>query len=340
VTAPPPEWWEPGAEEVGDDVFRIPLPLPGDGLRAVNVYALRTAGEVVLVDGGWAFADSLDHLESALRGIGHGLDAVTRVLVTHVHRDHYTQAAVLRSRTGALVGLGEGEQDNLAELHAALRQRRPTRSLEKLLRAGAAGLVPAEVTEGAELEEARWSAPDHWLGDREQVLAGNRRLTAVATPGHTAGHVVFHDEALAAVFSGDHVLPHITPSIGFEPSPVPFPLRDYLSSLRLMLELPDARLLPAHGPVAPSVHARVDELLAHHDQRLDDALAVVAAGASTGLEAASRLLWTRRGRSFAELDLFNQRLAVTETVAHLDVLVLQQRLSVVEVDGVVAVYTA
>jgi glyoxylase-like metal-dependent hydrolase (beta-lactamase superfamily II) len=324
---------------VGDGVFRIPLPLPGDGLRAVNVYALCTAGEVVLIDGGWAFAGSLDHLESALRGIGYGLDAVARVLVTHVHRDHYTQAVTLRDRTGAVVGLGEGEQDNVAEIHAALRQRRLTRSLEKLLRAGAAGLVPSELPAGTDLDEARWSAPDHWVGDREQIRAGSRRLTAVATPGHTAGHVVFHDEAQAVVFSGDHVLPHITPSIGFEPSPVPFPLRDYLDSLRLMRGLPDARLLPAHGPVAPSVHARVDELLAHHDQRLDDAHAVVVAGASTGLEAASRLLWTRRGRSFADLDPFNQRLAVTETVAHLDVLVLQQRLSVGEVDGGVAVYT-
>jgi glyoxylase-like metal-dependent hydrolase (beta-lactamase superfamily II) len=336
---PSREWSDPGAQEVGDGVFRIPLPLPNDGLRAVNVYALCSVDEVVLVDGGWAFADSLDHLESALRDIGYDVDSVSRVLVTHVHRDHYTQAVTLRGRTGAVVGLGEGERDNVAEIDAALRQRRLTRSLDKLFRAGAAKLHPTSLPEGTESDEGRWSPPDHWLGDREEVRAGSRRLTAVATPGHTAGHVVFHDQDQGVVFSGDHVLPHITPSIGFEPSPVPFPLRDYLDSLRVMRELPDARLLPAHGPVAPSVHARVDELLAHHDRRLDDTHAVVVSGASTGLEAASRLLWTRRGRSFADLDPFNQRLAVTETVAHLDVLALQGRLSVTEAEGGVARYT-
>ena len=76
----------------------------------------------------------------------------------------------------------------------------------------------------------------------------------VATPGHTRGHVVFVDAAAELLFAGDHVLPHITPSIGFEAVPGPLPLGDYMDSLRLVRELPDRRLLPAHGPVSPSVH--------------------------------------------------------------------------------------
>ncbi len=46
------------------------------------------------------------------------------------------------------------------------------------------------------------------------------------------------------------------------------------------------------------------------------------------------LLWTRRGRTFGELDLLSRCLAVTETMAHLDVLALVGRLSRSEVDGV------
>jgi glyoxylase-like metal-dependent hydrolase (beta-lactamase superfamily II) len=149
----------------------------------------------------------------------------------------------------------------------------------------------------------------------------------IATPGHTRGHVVFHDAAAGQLFAGDHVLPHITPSIGFEPLRTAFPLRDYLDSLRLMFQLPDARLLPAHGPVTESVHQRVTELLAHHEDRLAASATAVQAGAATGYEVARALGWTRRLRAFDDLDPFNQMLAVSETSAHLDVLVLQDRLS-------------
>ncbi|HEX6872077.1 MAG TPA: hypothetical protein VF163_13345, partial [Micromonosporaceae bacterium] len=78
---------------------------------------------------------------------------------------------------------------------------------------------------------------------------------------------------------------------------------------------------------------RVDELLHHHAQRLDHAYALVEPGASA-FDVAKRLTWTRRERLFGELDLSNQMLAVTETAAHLDLLVAQGRLRADEVDGV------
>jgi hypothetical protein len=53
---------------------------------------------------------------------------------------------------------------------------------------------------------------------------------------------------------------------------------------------------------------------------------VVAAGSGTAYETARTLTWTRRERSFEDLDLFNQMLATTETRAHLEVLVAQGRL--------------
>jgi len=45
-------WTEAGAFPVAEGVHRIPLPLPNDGLRAVNVYVLETADGLVAVDGG------------------------------------------------------------------------------------------------------------------------------------------------------------------------------------------------------------------------------------------------------------------------------------------------
>ncbi len=317
-------------------VHRIPLPLPNDGLRAVNVYAIADGGGLTLIDSGWALAEARQRLETALASIGHELGDVRRFLITHVHRDHYTQAIVLRRLFGSRVLLGAGEQDSLDFIAAA--GARPSTVYHKLLlRCGAQPLVERlrqrhwpERDAGGE-----WEKPDEWLTGTEEIEVGGRALRVVATPGHTKGHVVFADLAQRLLFAGDHVLPHITPSIGFEAARPPLPLGDYLASLRLVRSLPDLRLLPAHGGVTDSAHTRIDELLAHHSRRLDASAAVIRQGAGTAYEAARLLRWTRRERSFDDLDPFNQMMAVMETAAHLDVLVRQGRLSSSDGGGVV-----
>jgi glyoxylase-like metal-dependent hydrolase (beta-lactamase superfamily II) len=171
-----------------------------------------------------------------------------------------------------------------------------------------------------------WEEPDCWLSDGTLLDLPGRTLRTIHTPGHTAGHVVFHDEAGATLFAGDHVLPHITPSIGFQPADSLLALEHYLGSLRLMLTLPDARLLPAHGPVRASTHARVNELLEHHEVRLAQTREAASQGQVTAWEVAQVLPWTRRQRKLADLDLMNQMLAVGETAAHLEVLILRGQL--------------
>ena len=128
------------------------------------------------------------------------------------------------------------------------------------------------------------------------------------------------------LFAGDHVLSTITPSIGFEPAYVQQPLRDYLDSLAKVRALPDLRLLPAHGPVTASSHARIDELVSHHEVRLRQSRQAVEAGAGTAFEVAARLPWTRRERRLDELGVFDQVLATFETLAHLELLALQGHL--------------
>jgi glyoxylase-like metal-dependent hydrolase (beta-lactamase superfamily II) len=324
-------WTEPGTQDLGGGVYRIPLPLPSDGLRAVNVYALRTGDGLVMIDGGWALEESERQLSSSLAGLGYELADISSFLVTHIHRDHFTQAVAVRRKFGSEISLGAAEQPNLDATLSWIRDGRNDSQLARLHRAGAgpvlAQLRGAWATDGGSATALDWEPPDTWLTDRRRLVVGNRELEVIATPGHTQGHVVFHDAAAKLLFAGDHVLPQITPSIGFEPAPVPFPLRNYLDSLRLMFQLPDAMLLPAHGPVTESVHQRVTELLAHHDDRLAASAAAVSAGAPTAYQVALALPWTRRRRAFDELDPQNQFLAVSETAAHLDVLVLQHRLT-------------
>lgn len=326
----PADWTAPGAYQVGDGIWRLPLPLPHDGLRAVNVYVIEADDGLVAVDGGWAVAEARRALEAGLRAIGYTVRDIRRFVVTHVHRDHYSQAVAIRNELGTSVGLGIGERESL---RLVLTPGRPPgqAQLEQLAAAGAQPVIARLANAGYGSHDPDLDKdlePDEWLAAGQVIdVAAGRSLLAVHTPGHTRGHLVFVESDAGVLFSGDHVLPHITPSIGFEPAPPHLPLRDYLDSLRRVRAMPDLRLLPAHGPPAPSVHRRVEELLHHHDQRLQACLDAVDPAGSTGYEVAGRLPWTRRHRTFDTLDAFNQMLAVCETVAHLDVLVHQGRLT-------------
>jgi glyoxylase-like metal-dependent hydrolase (beta-lactamase superfamily II) len=321
-------WTEPGAWPAAPGVHRIPLPLPNDGLRAVNVYAVESADRLTLIDGGWAIESSRDLLERSLKEAGFALGDIDRFLVTHVHRDHYTQAVTVRREVGAHVSLGLGDKPTLDLVH-----RRPLGDEEphvQLLRdAGAPELARSwrDFSRRQTVDLSLWEYPDTWLEDDHAIEVGGRTLDAVSTPGHTQGHYVFADTAGGLLFAGDHVLPTITPSIGFEPVPAPLALGDFLASLTKVRGLPDLRLLPAHGPVAPSSYTRIDELLVHHDVRLGLCRAALRGSGSTAREVASELPWTRHEHRLPELDVFNAALAILETRAHLELLVARGQLS-------------
>ncbi|MCF7551364.1 MBL fold metallo-hydrolase [Pseudonocardia sp. WMMC193] len=326
-------WHTPGVYAVTEGVFRIPLPLPDEGLHSVNVYAVEGPDGLTLVDSGEASAASRADLVRALAALGHGVQDVRRILVTHVHRDHYTLAVALRRETGLELHLGRGEQASLRLVADPARGMLRTQ-LDMLVECGA-GALAAELAPAEDpLPASIWEDPDHWV-DEGPVRAGARVLDALPTPGHTAGHLVFRDAAGSMLFAGDHVLPHITPSIGFEPAPPTLPLGEYIRSLQLVRALPDTRLLPAHGHVTRSVHDRVDALLAHHDDRLESTLLAVLPGeGATAHEVAGRLVWTRRARPLSGLSPVNRMLAVLETKAHLDLLVVRSLLRSELVDGV------
>jgi glyoxylase-like metal-dependent hydrolase (beta-lactamase superfamily II) len=314
-------WADEGAWNVAPGIHRIPLPLPSDVLKAVNVYVVESDEGLTLVDGGWAIDVARDVLERSLRQLGAGFADIQRFLVTHVHRDHYSMAALLGEQYGADVALGADEKATLDLLNDHERPRTATPFFASLVLAGAAELAMQwNQAETAVPEQTVWRYPNTWFEGDHEIQIGMRTLDAVHTPGHTAGHYVFADRSAKLLFAGDHILPTITPSIGFTMPPAPNPLGDFMASLTKVRALPDLRVLPAHGPVAPSTHDRVDELLSHHENRLAAILAVLANRSMTAFQVAQELAWTRHKRSFDELDLFNKGLAAMETKAHLELL--------------------
>jgi glyoxylase-like metal-dependent hydrolase (beta-lactamase superfamily II) len=332
-----PHWTEPGAYPVADGIHRIPLPLPMDGLRAVNVYAIETEEGLTLIDGGWAVDSARRRLDESLASIGHTVRDITRFLVTHVHRDHYTQALTVRREVGSHVSLGIGDKATVDLVLKEILDHDPT--VPQILRAGADEVAREweKGMSGQKPDLSMWEYPDTWLDGDHRLSVGTRTIDAVSTPGHTQGHFVFADQAAGLLFAGDHVLPSITPSIGFEPAYAEQPLADFLSSLAKVRALPDMRLLPAHGAVTGSTHARVDELVAHHDERLRLCLESVLGGAQTAYDVAKDLPWTRRAKRMDELDFFNAALASMETMAHLELLASQGKVTKRD-EGGVSVY--
>lgn len=328
------DWTDADVEEVAPGVHRIPLPLPNDGLRAVNVYAIadESAG-LTLIDSGWSIPPARERLVAMLAKLGYAPGDITRFLVTHVHRDHYTLAVTLRREFGTHIALGVGEQPSLEIIRSP--QHTPLDAEIARMRVLGAAVLADELARQTDVvtpPSPPWELPDTWLVPT--TLEVGRRLEVVPTPGHTRGHVIFHDLDGELLFVGDHVLPRITPSIGLEPASPQNPLHDFLDSLALVRARPDAKLLPAHGPVTDSVHDRVDQLLTHHGKRLDEMEAIALAGRTTAYAVAQAVTWSRRERSFDDLDLFNRMLATGETGAHLDMLVSENRLRTVVDDGV------
>lgn len=315
-------WTAEGAWRVAEGIHRIPLPLPMDGLRAINVYVIETDDGLTLVDGGWAIPVARDLLERCLRDVGYSFRDLRRFLVTHVHRDHFTMATVLGHEFDAEVSLGLDEKPAL-DLLNNVGNLSANPFVAVLASAGAHDVAEQWVRmDGDELPDpAMWAYPDVWLSGDQEIAVGSRTLDAVHTPGHTPGHFVYADRAAGLLFAGDHVLPTITPSIGFTVPPTDQPLGDFMASLAKVRSLPDLTILPAHGPLAPSSHTRVDELLVHHEQRLAESLSLLASGPSTAHSVAQGLGWTRHQTPFEKLDVFSQGMASMETKAHLELLV-------------------
>lgn len=330
----PEDWMEPGAHRVVEGVYRIPLPLPLKELQTINAYLLIDGDDAILVDPGFASAESERQLGAALNSLGLDFPDVRQILSTHTHWDHYSQAIVLRARYGIAMGVGKEERHTIAAFDESTGFY-PAQA-HRLFTCGAALLAEQIQSLPREKHEidVPFGTPDVWLEDSQRILLGGRAITIHATPGHTRGHIVIMDPERGIQITGDHILPRITPSLGLEIAPEAFPLQSFLNSLELTRQLPDAVMLPAHGQVRGSVHDRADALLEHHRGRLAAVEGEVSSGASTALDVANNLRWTRRSYALTELSPVHQMTAILEVATHLDVLKEQGRVRHETIDNV------
>src|SRR5579859_4050678 len=187
------------------------------------------------------------------------------------------------------------------------------------------------------MERVQIAFPDRTLDGGEEIQCGRYAFRVIWTPGHSAGHICLYDGRNKVLLSGDHVLPHITPSVGLHVRAASNPLADYLDSLRLIGKLQAELVLPGHGEPFQGLPERTQALLDHHQRRLEeivDLLEREPGHALTGYDIASRMNWSRR-RTWDDLSGFERRLAVTEALAHIELLHTRGQVEKAYADGAI-----
>ncbi|MBT2597864.1 MBL fold metallo-hydrolase [Arthrobacter sp. ISL-72] len=303
----------PAVEQVRKGVWSIPVPFPNHPMRYTLSYLLLGADDAVLVDPGWASDVGWQHLAAGLAQADVGFSELTGVVVTHRHADHLGLAARVREASGAWVALGEHETLGVPTDGDDAARIAEDRSLLRLWG------VPENRLDEVVVDPKRLTArglaePDLRFAGDTLVPAAGLRLRVVATPGHTPGHICLVDEARGLIFSGDHVLPRITPNISFEISGPVNPLEDYYESLNLIGFEDDMEVCPAHEYRFSGMRRRVDQLQADNRARSAEVVKILAGGSAHSIWEIARLLtWSRGWHSLQGPVL---RLALGETASH------------------------
>jgi glyoxylase-like metal-dependent hydrolase (beta-lactamase superfamily II) len=283
----------------------------------VNCYAIIGDDGITIIDPGFDYPTGESALHNGLERIGVTCADVVRIVVTHAHRDHYGLAVDWNQRYGIELLLGREEHHTVLGFDP--RNGTFHRQAALLRLSGATAL--ADKVETLQLDHHKdgtgYGEPTHWIEDGDEIDCGGYVIAARSTPGHTRGHMVFEAAEDSSLFTGDHLLPRITPAIGAEYAPEDSPLTSYLQSLQQVADGPTRRMLPAHGHAADEAGIRARQLLTHHDDRLSMVGSHVKAGASTAFDVASRMTWTRQAISLDGLDTFHAMIAVLEVRAHL-----------------------
>ncbi|MET8985443.1 MBL fold metallo-hydrolase [Nonomuraea wenchangensis] len=311
-------------QDLGGGVWSVPVPIPGSPLGYTLVYAVESPKGPVLVDAGWNHPEAWQALSGGLATLGIDVSTVRGVVVTHFHPDHAGLAGQVREASGAWIAMHENDAAMVRLMHDFAGDEHTAFQSDMLLRAGA---DPSEARAASGERPAPPAVPDRELRDGDLVDLPGRKLRAVHTPGHTPGHICLHLEDADRLFTGDHVLPDITPHIGIYPYDRHDvdPLGDFLESLERVGELGTLDALPAHEWIFPDVAARAAEIRHHHEEKLDSLLALLAGQPEpqTIWEVAAMMTWNK---PWDTLPPMLRGMAAGEAAAHLRTLEARGRI--------------
>lgn len=297
-------------------IHRLAIPTPF-AVGRVNVYLIED-DPLTLVDAGPNSATSFDELTTGLAALGHGLEDIELVILTHQHIDHLGLVALVAQRSGAEVAAidvavpfvenysEEAQKDDEFARDVMLRNGMPedvVRALSAVSQAFRAWGARADVT--------------RVLHDGDTIEFRDRKLDVHHRPGHSPTDTVFHDRERRILLSADHLLGHISsnplitrPTDGTGDRPKA--LVTYLRSLERTREMDVELVLPGHGEPITDHRALIDERFALHRRRAEKIHALIAQRPRTAYEIA-QALWGNVAVTQAYLTL-------SEVLGHVDLL--------------------
>ncbi|MBC7908479.1 MAG: MBL fold metallo-hydrolase [Rhodospirillaceae bacterium] len=310
-----------------------PFPIPPDAgttlevapgihwLRMALPFALDHINLWLLEDGdGWAIVDTGVNDEATRAAWVTVLAGkrVTKLICTHFHPDHMGLAGWLAQRHQVPLTATLGEWSFGRMLTLDVGDDYHANQVEHYRRAGygedlLAGVRQRSGAYGTRVAPLPASISD--IRDGSRIIIGGRLWQVVEGRGHSPQHACLWCAEAGVLISGDQVLPRISPIVGVWPQqPDDDPLRDFLTSLDTLKQLPDdALVLPSHGLPFLGLHARCDDLIRHHETRLTQLLEA-ATEPTTALDLAHVLF--RRA-----LDPQQLGFAMGETLAHANCLI-------------------
>ncbi len=324
--------------EIELGIHQLKVPIPNNPLGNTNSYLLKGSDGYLIIDPGMNNDDAFEALKKELAEAGVAMEDIKRVVATHSHGDHYGLAGRIKKVSNATIIVHRVARDNMRFMMQNRGGRGP--ELEKWLSIN--GVPKMEQSEGHRgPSEARGgqpggqqrpqsgppnfpepTMPDVLLEGGETINVDGFSLKVIFTPGHDPGHIVLFDAKHKILFSGDHVLPVITPSVGLQTESGIDPLGNFLNSLRAVRDLEVRIVLPGHEQTFTNLRERVDEIIHHHAVRDAEIIAGLEGQTKTAYEISQVITWmpTLGGRKFEELVPWDKRMAVMETLAHLKVM--------------------
>jgi glyoxylase-like metal-dependent hydrolase (beta-lactamase superfamily II) len=326
---------EPFAPAVAAGVHRLAIPTPF-AVGRVNVYLIEDE-PLTLVDAGPNSATSFDELQRGLAGLGHLLEDIELVVLTHQHIDHLGLVSLVAEHSGAEVAAIDAAVP-FVESYSVEAQEDDDFARDIMLRNG----IPEDVVTALQTVSQAfraWGSRAHVtrvLRDGEAMAFRDRTLRVHHRPGHSPSDTVFHDRDRRILIAADHLLKHIS-SNPLITRPLdgsgkrPQALVAYLDSLRKTREMEADLVLPGHGDPITDHRRLIDERFALHRRRADKIHALIAERPRSAYEIA-RELW-------GNIAVTQAYLTLSEVLGHIDLLLNDGRAREVEQDGV-AVFQA
>ncbi len=316
--------------EVAPGVLWLRMPLPFK-LNHINLWLLDDGDGWAIVDTGVA-SDDIKVAWQAIEDRHFKDKPPSRVIVTHYHPDHVGLAGWLCERygVGLSMTLGEWTQARLSSLETAESRGPGYREFYRATGFDEAMLALVDGRAGS-YKRLVSAVPGSFLRlfEGDEIDIGGRAWRLIVGQGHAIEHACLYCEDLGVLISGDQILPKITPNVSVGPQePFADPLGLFLSGLDKFAGLAaDTLVLPSHNWPFRRLAERLDDMRAHHEERLE-ATMVACAEPATGVDILKHL-FTR------ELDNHQLFFAVGESLAHVHHLVATGRAErMIGADGV------